>query len=381
MPGQTSNQDILQGINQIIQAINDLKLDVTTETVINGDVGDVPVTDEEMSAQSASPTGYTAKDPNDDACKRAHFQYDGIYKVIETFADQNILSLISLGGTFVVAAILFAFGHVVIAGTVTISAAFGVGGKVVGYLGGVATALGRDGVNLTQILLHLTNRKEDIICMFYSQIELGGNTGGARAGLRAILIDDGISFSNLAVIEAIYTTAFAATLFKDVLDEITGINTTANALANYTPADPVDCSGCTVAGNCPGMPGIEVSLGYLETMVDEYGDCFYRITSQWHKGQFIEDPAYQVVEFYVADTWYQGAGSTASVALGPQTGWVAPSGAPFAVMTDGNHPPFMYSDLDDVINNTRPLSPAHKVSIYGGEASVFMIDVTLSIPF
>jgi hypothetical protein len=273
MGGLTTNSDILKAINQVIVAINDLELSCTPEITVRPNItvncsctGSGGGTDLPLDGDSPlidPPPGYVQKQVDDDACKRAYWNYDGLYAVIKAFYDGGIVSMINISIDLIVAAIGLIFGkELAVVGA--IGGATGVK-KVAGYVSNILLAL-LFGVDLALIMLHLTQTKDDIVCAFYNFIVDGTRPPNDIIDeMIGILSDNGLPGPEIALIRAVYITNWASTLLHDVVDE-TGINKTGEALAAYTGGS-AGCGGCgnnspmTLSPFCSSVAGEIIEQG------------------------------------------------------------------------------------------------------------------------
>jgi hypothetical protein len=240
--GSTTNTDILAALNQLVKATNDLCGCRTVATVpINGSIGGdtVPVQDPTVGPGNIPdnyeivpvPEGSTI---DAEACKRANFNYDNLYGLIEQFYDNGVAGLAQLGVLIAVTSITqMAASWGVISGYQTLVAGWSL--RAVMYLI-------YPGVDFSQILLHMTQTKEDIICAWYNVIVNGDDTEVARQELDTILQANGLSSDDAYYLQLVFSIDWALWLIAAPITERPSYEA---ALDGYVGS--VDCSGC---GGC-----------------------------------------------------------------------------------------------------------------------------------
>ena len=239
MSGSTSSTNILNAINQVIKALNDLATEVnvpdlsgveqaisdltlTCSPTVNvsstapsvvvycscgggSNTSDPPFIPPDIDPEEGGtpPTGFDEPTEIDSRkCKAANYLYDGTLEVLDKFDILNIEALLAVGFGIMAGAIA-----TLLAGVVS-----GLGAFLLGVFGGVdsvVTALTYQGVNISSLKTVWEDKHNEIICALY-------NATASRPAIDAVsevLSDAGLSSANIAVFKSIFTVEVATILF------------------------------------------------------------------------------------------------------------------------------------------------------------------------
>lgn len=261
MPGSTPNSNILDAIDELIKAINDLGNRPISIQVLGGYGGCCggggsapplpPGTD--PTEGSTPPEGYTPYTPSVDitACKKAAFVYFGTLTVLTEL--QKYEDTLQQG-----------FDIALVVATAVLGRMGPVGALIVAKYSGVVDILtdmldvSVDMQTLTQIW---TEEQDALLCVLYNAASEGSGASytGTMAEINGILSGAGASTGNLAVISSILTVETLTILwynptYRDVTIE--------QQIIDYTLPAGVDCAqcGCQLFDWTEGSEGWTVEL-------------------------------------------------------------------------------------------------------------------------
>lgn len=274
MAGVEDNTNILEGMNQVIKAVNDLVLSSST-TLNCGGCGTEPPSDPGEEGE-APPPGWQdlddapgTPDYQERKCKVANLIHENytdwmtLWKAysVDTYTAGSVTVLITLLGTLLGLLALPMLGLIA--------------GAVIGFYAGLALVIIAGGFDLDNLLILLGTEEEDLVCALY-------NSNDAQTGKDnyiQTLSDAGASAGTLALLEAAIAINAMNLLYfrKDGQDAVEAM------LDGYS--GPVDCDTA-----CICLYDVDVVSG---TLLGVVGDVFefdseedwtgcYRVHLHWN---------------------------------------------------------------------------------------------------
>lgn len=226
MSGSTTNTNILNAINEVIKALNDLTLTCSPtvnvsssapSVVVNCSCGgggsttsDPPFIPPDVNPIEGGtpPSGFEQPTEIDSRkCKAANYLYDGTLEVLTKFSVYGVEDYINLGIGYLITMIAFLISALAaLGGAIGSFAAYlsGIGGGSV-----IASTLSAQGTSISALITVWEEKHNEIVCALY-------NATAARPAIDAVsdvLSNAGLSSVNVAVFKAIFTVEVATILF------------------------------------------------------------------------------------------------------------------------------------------------------------------------
>lgn len=244
MAGDESSTDILEGLNQVVTAINDLLIQASCTPQVNvtcdGTGGGTEGPSQGGTEAGTPPSGWS--DPpdlfgtpeyNTRKCKIANAIHENLIDWLTLWQTYEVDGFAS---AFLTISLISLLGALIGEISTPVPLIDGVIGFVIGFLSGVAIAVIQGSFNLTTILALMATHEQALICALYQAT----TTQDAIDDYLQVLDDNGASAGDLLLLSSIVVIDLLNNLFFKKGEAVD------DALSGYTP--PLACTGCTV---CP----------------------------------------------------------------------------------------------------------------------------------
>lgn len=234
MAGAEDNTNILEGMNQVIKAVNDLVLTSTT-TLNCGGCGTDPPSEPGEEGEEPPPGWAETDDPPGEAgyqtrkCKVANLTHESMLEWMVLWQTYNVDDYVA--GSLTVLVVLLG----TLVGLLAFPVLGAVIGSILGFYGGLALIIIAGGFDLDALVSLMGANEEDLVCALY----VSTDAGSAKADYISVLQTAGASAGDIALLEAaIAIDAMNLLFFKKEV----GQGAIEAALDGYT--GPVDCGDC-----------------------------------------------------------------------------------------------------------------------------------------
>lgn len=263
MPGSTENTDLLQGLNELIRAQNELTAALVAKSTaakvwVSSDCGCPPIADippvvEDVGPEDDPPPGWSEVEGsyyyiNTRKCKVANYNVSELQRLLDIFVIENVEEMVTLYLASLMAELGLVLGKQggLIASMIT----------RLGWLAGVVTTIATEPIDLDSLVTAVATYKNELVCAHYEAV----TTDEATDNVITVLTGAGVSTANLLLIRAIYSIDWLSTLFFDYDDYLSEQIEASTPFYDCSNCEPTGCQLCIAFNSDESSNGIYIEL-------------------------------------------------------------------------------------------------------------------------